>query len=114
MDEWIGRGPCVGIKYYGGNPGGVQCNHLNNDAVIRLAAELKAIIYIHTWLKIGGQPRRPGGDNLPGESTPMEVAELAQRFPDVPFICGHSGGDWEFGSKLIRPLGFIIAIWPSC
>jgi predicted TIM-barrel fold metal-dependent hydrolase len=103
MEEWIRRGPCVGIKYYGGNSGGVVCSHRDNDAIIRLAAELNALVYIHTWIKIGGQPRRPGGDNLAGESTPMDVALLAERFPDVPLICGHSGGDWELGVRAIRP-----------
>jgi predicted TIM-barrel fold metal-dependent hydrolase len=103
MDDWIRNGPCIGIKYYGGNPGGIACNHPNNDAIIRLAADLNCLIYIHTWIKIGGQPRRPAGDNLPGESTPMEVALLAQRFPEVPLICGHSGGDWERGVRAVRP-----------
>ena len=102
MDEWIANGPCVGIKYYGGNPGGVVCSHANNDAIVRLASELNAIIYIHTWMKIGGQPRRPGGVNERGESTPMDVAELAARFPSVPMICGHSGGDWELGVRAVR------------
>jgi predicted TIM-barrel fold metal-dependent hydrolase len=102
MEEWIVNGPCVGIKYYGGNPGGVPCSHADNDAIIRLASELNALIYIHTWLKTGGQPRRPGGDNLRGESTPQEVALLAERFPTVPLICGHSGGDWELGVRAIR------------
>jgi predicted TIM-barrel fold metal-dependent hydrolase len=54
-------------------------------------------------MKIGGQPRRPGGDNVPGESTPMDVAQLAARFPTVPLICGHSGGDWELGVRGVRP-----------
>ncbi len=102
IEEWVRRGPCIGIKYYGGNPGGVVCSHPDNDAIIRLAAELNAVIYIHTWMKIGGKPRRPGGDNEPGESTPMDVAILAERFPDVPFICGHSGGDWELGVRAVR------------
>ena len=102
MEDWIAKGPCIGIKYYGGNPGGVVCSHADNDAIIRLAAELKAVIYIHTWLKIGGQPRRPGGDNERGESTPMDVARLAERFPEVPLICGHSGGDWELGVRAVR------------
>ena len=102
MEEWIAKGPCIGIKYYGGNPGGVVCSHRDNDVIIRLAAELRAVIYIHTWLKIGGQPRRPGGDNERGESTPQDVAILAARFPDVPLICGHSGGDWELGVRAVR------------
>jgi uncharacterized protein len=103
MEDWIRKGPCIGIKYYGGNPGGVVCSHPDNDAIIRLAAEMNAVIYIHTWMKIGGQPRRPGGDNERGESTPMDVALLARRFPEVPFICGHSGGDWELGVRAVRP-----------
>ena len=103
MEDWIANGPCVGIKYYGGNPGGVVCSHRDNDAIIRLAAEFKAVIYIHTWLKVGGQPRRPGGESEPGESTPTDVARLAERFPDVPLICGHSGGDWELGVRAVRP-----------
>jgi predicted TIM-barrel fold metal-dependent hydrolase len=103
IEEWVANGPCIGIKYYGGNPGGVVCSHRDNDVIIRLAADLKAVIYIHTWMKIGGMPRRPGGDNQPGESTPMDVAQLAERFPEVPLICGHSGGDWELGVRAVRP-----------
>jgi predicted TIM-barrel fold metal-dependent hydrolase len=102
IKDWIRDGPCVGIKYYGGNPGGVTCSHPNNDAIIKLAAELKAIVYIHTWKIVGGNPRRPGGGNNSGESTPSDVALLAERFPDVPLICGHSGGDWELGVRAVR------------
>ena len=102
MEEWIRDGPCVGIKYYGGNPQGVTCSHPNNDPIIKLAAELQAIIYIHTWMIVGGHPRRPGGGNQAGESTPMDVALLAERFPEVPLICGHSGGDWELGVRAVR------------
>jgi len=103
MEDWIRNGPCIGIKYVGGNQLGLTCSHPNNDQIIRLAAELGAVIYIHTWIKVGGKPRYPGGGNLSGESTPMDVAILAQRFPDVPMICGHSGGDWELGVRTIRP-----------
>src|SRR5687767_9291716 len=103
MEKWIRNGPCIGIKYVGGNKLGITCDHPNNDPIIRLAAELNATIYIHTWLKIGGTPRLPGRDNLPGESTPMDVVALAKRFPNVQFICGHSGGDWELGVRVVRP-----------
>lgn len=102
MEDWIRNGPCIGIKYVGGNQLGITCDHPNNDKIIRLAAELGAVIYIHTWIKVGGTPRYPGGGNLSGESTPMHVAALAKRFPDVPMICGHSGGDWELGIRAIR------------
>ncbi|MFH1717189.1 MAG: amidohydrolase family protein, partial [Planctomycetota bacterium] len=30
------------------------------------------------------------------------LAELAARHPDVPLICGHTGGDWERGIRAIR------------
>ena len=33
----------------------------------------------------------------------MDLAKLAQRFPKVSLICGHSGGDWELGVRAIRP-----------
>jgi len=32
---------------------------------MRLAAELDVHVYVHTWLKVGGTPRLPGGDNGP-------------------------------------------------
>jgi predicted TIM-barrel fold metal-dependent hydrolase len=102
IEEWVEKGPCVGIKYYGGNPGGTRCSHANNDVIIRQAAKLNAFVYIHTWLQVGSEPRRPGGNNQPGESTPEDVALLARRFPDVPLICGHSGGDWELGVRAVR------------
>ncbi|MDQ3621987.1 MAG: amidohydrolase family protein [Verrucomicrobiota bacterium] len=104
MEQWIRNGPCVGIKYAGfGNKDNVRCDHPNNDPIIRCAVELNAIIYVHTWLKVGGQPRRPGGGNLPGENSPLELIELSRRFPGVRMICGHGGGDWEVGARMVRP-----------
>ncbi|WP_236978927.1 amidohydrolase family protein [Membranihabitans maritimus] len=102
MEEWIESGPCIGIKYVGGNQLGVTCDHPNNDIIINKAKELDAVIYIHTWIKTGGDPRVIGGANLDGESAPWHVAELAQRFPDTKMICGHAGGDWELGTRAIR------------
>ena len=102
IEKWIRQGPCIGIKY-AGNEKGLRCSHPNNDPIMRLAVELNVHVYIHTWLKVGGSPRLPGGGNGEGESTPMDVAELARRFPTVPMICGHTGGDWEIGIRVIRP-----------
>jgi predicted TIM-barrel fold metal-dependent hydrolase len=102
MEKWIRNGPCIGIKYLESKKG-IKCTHPNNDRIIRLADELGAAIYIHSWLKVGGSPRFPGGDMSPGENTPMDVAILAKRFPNVPMICGHSGGDWELGARAVRP-----------
>jgi hypothetical protein len=64
------------------------------DPLIRRAAELKAVIFQHTWLKTDG--------NYPGESTPQDLADLAARHPQTPLICGHTGGNWELGIRTIR------------
>lgn len=107
MDRWIDDGPAVGIKYTGlyrrDEGPKYTCAHPNNDPIIRRAAELDAVIYIHTWIKVGGDPRYPGGGNNPGESTPTDVAELAARHPDVQMVCGHAGGDWELAVRAVRP-----------
>ena len=64
-------------------------------AILARATELEALVFQHTWLKITG--------NLPDESTPMELAELAARHPKATLLCAHSGGDWEVGLRAIRP-----------
>jgi predicted TIM-barrel fold metal-dependent hydrolase len=40
--------------------------------------------------------------NLPGESSPYDLVELARRHPGANFICAHTGGDWERGIRIIR------------
>src|SRR5262249_44644907 len=64
------------------------------DPTIARAPELMAPILQHTWFKVGG--------NLPGESTPLDLVELARRHPDAKLICGHTGGDWPLGIRAIR------------
>jgi hypothetical protein len=90
LDRCVKDGPMVGVKLWVAR----RCNAPELDAIVARAAELQAVIYQHTWLKTGG--------NLPGESTPMDLAELAARHPRVRIICGHSGGDWERGIRAIR------------
>lgn len=102
MREWIQNGPAIGIKYANRNQEDINCSHPNNDPIIELADQLGAVIYIHTWILVGGEPRTIDGGMKTGESTPMDVAELARRFPDVILICGHQGGDWEPGIRAIR------------
>ena len=80
----------VGVKLWVAQ----HCNAAELDPIIARATELKAVVFQHTWVKITG--------NLPGESTPMELAELAARHPQATLICGHSGGDWEIGLRAIR------------
>jgi len=90
LDRCVRDGPMVGVKLWVAR----HCNTPELDPIIERAAELKAPILQHTYLKDGG--------NLPGESTPMELAELARRHPTVPLICGHTGADWERGIAAIR------------
>lgn len=91
INRCIRDGPMVGVKLLAAE----HCNQPTLDPIVELATALKAPVLQHTWLKITG--------NLPGESTPMELAELAARHPKATLICGHSGGDWELGLRAIRP-----------
>jgi predicted TIM-barrel fold metal-dependent hydrolase len=90
MDRCIRDGPMVGIKLWVAR----RATAPELDPIIKRAAELRAVIYQHTWWKVGG--------SLPGESIPPDVADLARRHPGVPIICGHSGGDWELGIRAVR------------
>lgn len=92
LERCVANGPMVGAKLWVAQ----HCNVPEIDPLIRRAAELKAVIFQHTWFKTGG--------NYPGESTPDDLAQLARRFPDVPLICGHTGGTWELGIRAIRDL----------
>lgn len=90
FDRRVRDGPMVGIKLWMAK----HCNAPELDPIVERAATMKAVIYQHTWLKAGG--------NLPGESTPFDVVELAKRHPSIQIICGHAGGNWELGIRAIR------------
>jgi predicted TIM-barrel fold metal-dependent hydrolase len=93
LDEFnrcVRDGPMVGVKLWV-----ARRAHLPElDPIIERAAALQAVIFQHTWIKTDG--------NLPGESAPADLAELARRHPAVPIICGHTGGNWELGIRTIR------------
>ncbi len=91
LNRCVRDGPMVGVKLWVAQ----HCNAPELDPIIARAAELKALIFQHTWIKITG--------NLPGESTPMDLAELATRHPEAMLVCGHTGADWEVGVRAIRP-----------
>ena len=91
LERCVANGPMVGVKLWIAH----RCSAPELDPIVKRAAELKAVIYQHTWFNITG--------NDPGESTPDDLAQLAARHPDVPLICGHTGGDWERGLRVIRP-----------
>ena len=91
MDRSIANGPMVGIKLWVAK----RASAAELDPIIRRAAELKAVIFQHTWFKTDG-------GNYPGESTPFDLVELAKRHPQTPMICGHTGGTWELGVRAVR------------
>ena len=99
IKRWVGDGPMVGLKLSGHS--GI-CSKPEYDPVFRQAIELKAVIYQHTWIKLGGDPPYPGGGNLPHESRPEDLVQVAARYGDYPMICGHTGGDWELGIRAVR------------
>ena len=90
LDRCLKENPIVGIKLWVA----VRCTDPRLDSIVRRATELNAVIYQHTWLKTQG--------NLEGESSPMDLADLAVRHPTAALICGHTGGNWEYGIRAIR------------
>jgi predicted TIM-barrel fold metal-dependent hydrolase len=73
----------------------LTCTHPNFDPLVERISELNGVIMQHTWFKTGGKQG-------PGESTPSELAELARRFPEQPFLCAHAGGEWERGIRAVQ------------
>jgi predicted TIM-barrel fold metal-dependent hydrolase len=90
IDRCVRDGPMVGLKLWVA----ARCDSPKADALLHRAAELKAVVFQHTWIKSGG--------NEPGESTPMDLAALAARHPAASVICGHTGGQWELGIRAVR------------
>jgi predicted TIM-barrel fold metal-dependent hydrolase len=90
IDRCVKDGPMVGVKLWVAKRAAAR----DLDPIVARAAELKAPILQHTWFKATG--------NLPGESTPLDLVELAGRHPKAALICGHTGGDWTLGLRAIR------------
>jgi predicted TIM-barrel fold metal-dependent hydrolase len=91
FDRCVRDGPMVGI---GELQTDKRCNAPEMDAIVERAISMQAPILQHTWLNARG--------NGEGESTPYDLVELARRHPRANFICGHTGGDWERGIRIIR------------
>jgi uncharacterized protein len=91
LNRCVRDGPMVGVKLWVAQ----HCNEPTLDPIVARATELKAPVLQHTWQKTTG--------NLPGESIPQDVAELAARHPHATIICAHTGGNWERGIRTIRP-----------
>jgi len=90
LDRCVADGPMVGVKLWVA----MRCNDPRLDPIVRRAAGLKAPILQHTFFRTA--------ENLPGESTPADLAELAARHPAASLICAHAGADWERGIRAVR------------
>ncbi|MGH7945828.1 MAG: amidohydrolase family protein [Opitutaceae bacterium] len=115
LDRCVRHEPCIGIKTGGYHDAPMTVAHRNFDPIVRLLAEVEAVIYIHAVFQVGGTPRKFDGGNRADESSPRDVAALAVRFPNVKMICGHQGTDWELGIRQIRPYKNVymeFAGWP--
>lgn len=62
--------------------------------LVEKAIEYRIPILQHAWYKATG--------NLPHESKPHHVAELARRYPWATIIMAHIAGDWERGIETVR------------
>jgi len=90
LERRVGEG-MIGVKLW------VSCK-ANEPPVFKVAEkaiELGVPILQHSWFKATG--------NLPNESTPQDIAELADHYPEAKIIMAHLGGDWEKGIKAVRP-----------
>lgn len=97
IDRCVVRGPMVGIKLWVAE----RCHSPLLDPIVTRAIELNLVILQHTYLKATG--------NLPGESTPQDLAQLAARHPQAKFIAAHTGAQWELGIRTFRPYPNIYA-----
>lgn len=98
FDRCVRDGPMVCV---GEVQADLRCNAPQLDPIVERAAAMNVPILQHTWLKTMG--------NEPGESTPYDVVELARRHPKAQLICGHTGGNWELGIRIIRDTGNVYA-----
>ncbi len=97
IERCVHDGPMVGVKLWVAMRAAAPAL----DSIVERAAALNAVLFQHTFFKAGG--------NLPGESTPLDLVELARRHPGASFLCGHTGGDWERGIRAIRDTANIYA-----
>jgi predicted TIM-barrel fold metal-dependent hydrolase len=95
----VGEG-ARGIKLHPPLQGFMLCDDLVFP-IIELAGQMGIPVFIHT--------------GTPAYSQPTQLAELAQRFPQVPFIMGHMGStDFKFEaipSALLSPNVYLDTSW---
>ncbi|NQT17107.1 MAG: amidohydrolase [Planctomycetes bacterium] len=102
LDRCVRDGPMVGVKLWVA----LRCHDKKLNPIVERASQLEAPVLQHTWLKTTG--------NLPGESTPEDMARLAARHPKAAFIAAHVGGNWENGVRAVRATENVVAEICGC
>ncbi len=97
IDRCVMDGPMVGIKLWIA----MRCHRPELDPIVRRSVDLQIPVLQHCYWRTE--------ENLPGESTPADMAALARRHPDARFICAHTGNDWERGLRAIRSQPHVFA-----
>jgi len=80
MDRCVEEHRFVGVKLWVAR----KATDPGLDPILERAAELGVPVLQHAWIKTTG--------NLPGESVPSEVADLARRHPRAQIIMAHLNG----------------------
>ena len=91
LDRCIARGPMVGIKLWVA----AKASDPSVEPIARKAVELDVPILQHAWNKATG--------NMEDESTPADVAILAQKFPELQIHMAHLYGAGYRGIADIAP-----------
>lgn len=69
--------------------------------LVEKTIDLKIPILFHAFMDKERRPDRQARN--PGETSAMELAELARRYPEAMLVMAHYNlGDWEFGLKAVR------------
>lgn len=94
LEEGLAHPGVLGIKLW------ISCRNEQGEIapvypVLELAQERGVPVLIHTFMRTGG--------NLPGELSPVDIAHLAQRYPNLRIIMAHLGGNWTRGVRQIAP-----------
>ena len=89
LDRCIGRERMCGIKLWVAR----RATDPGLDPILERAVALDVPVLQHSWIKTTG--------NLPGESFPWDVADLAKRHPDARIIMAHMNGNGLRGFEAI-------------
>ncbi|MGE3821181.1 MAG: amidohydrolase family protein, partial [Isosphaeraceae bacterium] len=92
LDRCVGGRGMVGVKLWVA----VLASDPRVKALAEKAVALEVPLFQHVWVKAGG--------NLPGESTPDDVASLARAVPHLRLIMGHLHGGGLRGIETVADL----------